>query len=701
MRVERTAMLLRDKRALLLLDNFEQVVDAAPVVADLLAACPDLTVLATSRAPLRLSGEHEHPVPPLALAEPEVAAGENAPAVRLFVARAQTVQAAFALTPENAPIITAICRRLDGLPLAIELAAVRVKVLTPAALLVRLEQRLPLLTGGGRDLPARQRTMRDVIAWSYDLLGPAEQALFRRLVVFVGGFSLAAAEAVCTSRPPVSPVLDGVATLVDASLLRQEPGPGGEPRFLMLETIREYGLERLAEAGEEQGARAAHAAYFVTFDERLDPNRVALEERVDDRLWRIETEHPNLRAALTYMEETGDATGMLRLAGALAIFWHHRGYLGEGRRWLEWALAHTDDAPTAVRARALAGLSLVAWSQGDKELAGPLAEASLAIAGQIGDAQLAALATHLLGLAAFIDGRWERAGQLMNDALGRWRALGSRSDEAMALKTLAAIALGVGDTGMCRQLAGESLTLFRALGHPSGAASALGYLGRAALDRGDERGAARAYHEAIEIWIGIDARWSAISMIPNVTEAALFPRWTGVDDRRLLVFALAGLAGIAAGHGQLDPAATLAGAVDARIDEVGAPVSPLIHASHERTITVIRSLLGEARFAALCAAGRTMPLAEVIAEASAITVPATPLAGTGPLTSRERDVLRLVAVGWTDREIADALFVSPRTVNAHVASILAKLGVPTRRAAAARARDEGWLPTDDQPSGNT
>ena len=262
--IERLKAVLRDKRLLLVLDNFEQVIEAAPLVADLLGACPDVTMLVTSRVRLRLSGEREVPVAPLGLAALDrhrsVADVATSDAVRLFVARAEAVQPDFALTPDNAVAVAEICRRLDGLPLAIELAAARVKVLPPAALLARLDHRLPLLTGGGRDLPERQQTMRAAIAWSHDLLTPEEQVLFRRLAVFAGGFTLEAAEAVASGsgEPGIDP-FEGVASLLDKSLLRQEAGPGGEPRFVMLETVREFALEQLVASGEEGAIRERHA----------------------------------------------------------------------------------------------------------------------------------------------------------------------------------------------------------------------------------------------------------------------------------------------------------------------------------------------------------------------------------------------------------------------------------------------------------
>jgi excisionase family DNA binding protein len=699
--IKRLAATLRDRQTLVVLDNFEQVVEAAVDIATLLEACPDLTVLATSRVPFHVSAEHEHVVPPLALAgtgeAPSFEEAMESEAVRLFVARAEAVNEDFLFMSENAPEVAAICRRLDGLPLAIELAAARTKVVPPSALLARLEQRLPLLTGGGRDLPARQQTMRDAIAWSYDLLTSEEQALFRRLAVFVGGSSLDAAEAVggagtddvsvpshCVAASSTA-VLDGIAALVDASLLRQEPSPSGIPRYLMLETVREYGLERLEVSGGAGAARDAYAAYFLAFCERQHPNRVEPGERVDDRYRRIETELPNLRAALAHLANAGDAAAVLRMAGALAVFWDHRGYYLEGQRWLEWALANTAETVTASRGRALCGLGLILWSQGRHERALSLAQDCLAIAERIGDKELIGEALHLLGLVEYFQRRWDRAGPLLERALGLRRELGLDAEVAVNLMLLSGVADGLGETEVAASHAEESLAIFRRIGHAAGAANTLCQLARLAAARGDDRGAALAYHEALGLWAGVGHHWA-------------------------IVRALAGLAAIAAAHGQPEQAATLVGAVDARADEVGVPIStsvfPFAGASYDQAAADAHDILGEEWFSDLRAAGRALPLEEAVAVATAVTVPVVPVdaigldqsaSGRDTLTARERDVLHLVATGRTDCEIAEVLFISQRTVNNHVASIRAKLGVSTRKDAVARAREQGWLPAGDWP----
>ncbi len=677
---EQVAAALRGRSLLLVFDNFEHLLPAVSLVGDLLVAAPGLTVLVTSRTTLRLSAERVFPVPPLTLPDPDTAdavAASQTEAVQLFLARARAVKPDFTLD-DNAGAVAEICRRLDGLPLAIELAAARVPVLRPRALLARINRRLSILTGGPRDAPRRLQTMRDAIAWSYDLLPPLEQTLFRRLAVFSGGCTLEAAAAVAGSE---ANVLDGVASLVTSNLLRQEEGAGSEPRFTMLETIREFGLERLEETGDRTIAQTAHAAHFVSFGERQHPNRVGQLERIDDRILRIAAEEANLRAALTYMAAHEDAGGVLCLAGALAVFWHLRGQLREGRRWLEWALDHTAEAPTAPRGQALAGLALILWAQGLYEHATTAADAGFAIAEEIADKEIAANSLHVLGLIAFVQTQLHRAGPILEHARRLWRELDAHAEEAWALDLLGRVADGLGDAELAASRAEESLAIFRTLGHASGAATALDRRAKLARDRGDDRRAALARLEGLRLWSDIGDRWP-------------------------IVQALAGLSEIASAHDQPHAAATLIGAIDALEQEVGAPIFPSARVNYDRAVAVARAALGEEQFANLRAAGRTLRLENAVAVAAAVAVPAArggvagqyrspPIAGA--LTNREQDVLRLVAEGRTDREIADHLFLSHRTVNAHVARILAKLDVRTRREAALRGRELGLLAAGDAP----
>lgn len=386
--VERLKEHLQDKRLLLVLDNFEHVAQAAPVVTELLTACPHLKVLATSRQALHLSGEQEYPVPPLGLPDlkhiPETGDLLKSPAVALFVARARAVKPDFRLTGESAESVAGICHRLDGLPLAIELAAARVRLLPPRALLARLEQRLPLLTGGALDLPERQQTLRNTIDWSHDGLDEEERRLFRRLSVFVGGFTLHAAEAVCNAtEDPPGDTLDRLTSLIDKSLLRQTAHVDGEPRFTMLETIREYALERLAAGEEADEIQNVHAAYYLALAEEAEPELNGAEQRA--WLERLEAEHANLRAALQRSLEREDRETALRLGGALWRFWLSQGHLNEGRRWLEEALAGGGGASASTRARALNGAGTLAHYQGDYGRAAELCGESLQLSRRLED----------------------------------------------------------------------------------------------------------------------------------------------------------------------------------------------------------------------------------------------------------------------------------------------------------------------------
>ena len=405
--LKRLKDVLSQRQMLLLLDNFEQVVDASVQLVDLLAACPMLKILVTSREALHVQAEHEFPVPPLELPDPkrlpELAVLSHNAAIALFLQRAQAVKPDFQLTNANARAIVEICVRLDGLPLAIELAAARMKLLPPQALLARLDQRLAVLTGVSRDLPARQQTLRNTIAWSYNLLDAAEQRLFRRLSVFVDGCTLQAVEAVCAAldnNGETVQALDGIASLVDKSLLQQTEQEGEEPRFMMLETIREYGLERLAVNGEMEAARQAHAEYYLWL----------LEEQVEPLLWgprqvwwlkRLDQEHGNLRAALGWFLEGGDAKQniekSLRLGAALRSFWMVRGYYSEGRNFLEQALARSEGIEKAVRAKGLWAAATMARFQHDIDLAEALIKESLTLYRELEDRRGIAYAIYYLG----------------------------------------------------------------------------------------------------------------------------------------------------------------------------------------------------------------------------------------------------------------------------------------------------------------
>lgn len=699
------ARALGRSQLVLVLDNFEHVLPAAPEVAALLQHCPRLKVLVTSRAPLHVSGEHEYPVLPMRLAAPGAASAAGigaAPAVRLFVARARAVEPGFALTDENAIAVAAICARLDGLPLAIELAAARNKVLSPALLLPRLAYRLPLLSGGPRDAPARLQTMQAAIAWSYDLLDEDERTLFRRLAVFVGGFDLRAAEAVASlgavSEPPeqrATRTLEGITSLVDKSLVQGVTGHHRGQRFTLLETIREFARERLEEAGEAGRVRAAHAAHFVAMDAHLDPNVTTPGERFEDRLLALEAEFPNFRAAYTWLAEAGDGTSVTRLAGALAIFAHHRGDLEENRRWIEWGLAHAPDEPSVWRARALAGLSLVLWSLGDLAQAEALAESAQVMAEAVQDAWLVALAIHLRGIATHALGRLAQARALMEETLAMQLALGQISSGSMAMRVLGAICYDQGDLDRASQYASDALATFQRLGHLAGAASALELIARMARDGGDMERALAGYHDALRLWEQTDAHWSAIAH--GVLGATQFPRWASIDYRRLVVLALDGVAAIAAHYDLHRQAATLLGGVHSRRQAVDTHFPGLLN-THDETCRIAAATLGAEQFAALHRRGERMPLAEIVSFALDVRLGALALAGdvtvAAPgqhLTNRQLDVLRLVCAGRTDREIAETLFISHRTAQDHVSNLLHKLGATNRAEAASIAVRQGLV----------
>jgi len=494
---ERLRQALATKQILLVLDNVEHLVEVAPAIGELLAACPGLKVLATSRLPLRLRGEREYPVPPLTLPPAKETAPEQLlqnEAVRLFVARAQAVRAEFTLTPEVAPAVAEITRRLDGLPLAIELAAARVRLLPPTALLARLEKRLPLLTGGPRDAPARQQTLRKAIAWSYDLLSGDEQALFRRLSIFAGGFSMEAAEAVANPRGELN-VLDGLDQLSEHSLLRSVTAADGEPRFTMLETIREYGLERLAESGDEEVTRRAHAAFFLTLAIEAD----AALRGPNQGIWfeRLETEQDNFRSALGWAL-TGQPETALGLVAALYGFWSYRGYFTEARDWTERALATGAAAAPDVRAQALNWSSRLAWRRADYETASSLAEEALALARSVDDRSSEAWALMNLGSIANALGDVKRAASLSTEAEACFLSIGDRHGAAMAIIDQATVAGAAGDVDRRQELLERSLAEFRAIGDRIEAASPLFALGRHELEQGHLDRARTLLEEVLE-----------------------------------------------------------------------------------------------------------------------------------------------------------------------------------------------------------
>jgi predicted ATPase len=611
---------LKDRQLLLVHDNYEQEQPAALHVAELLMACRRLTVLVTSRALLHISGEQEFPVPPLALPDPARALaaetlGQYA-AVSLFVQRARDARPGFSLTEANASAVAEICHRLDGLPLAIELAAARIRLLSPEALLRRLEHRLPVLTGGARDLPERQRTLRDAIAWSHDLLDDAERDLFRRLSVFVGGFTLDAVDAVASGEwrgtreePPDSPLLtlhsplDIVASLVDKSLLRYDDGSDGEPRFRMLETIREFAGERLEASGEAASMRQRHAAYYLALAEEAEIElRGARQAAWLDRL---EAEHDNLRAVLARCQaEPTDAAGDpavvelgLRLAGALLWFWLVRGYVTEGYRWLRAVLATWDQvAPaagaTSARGKALAGAGHLAQYLGDYAESVAFLEESVAVLRAAGDEHGLAWSLGQLGEVARNRGDYPRAAALLGESLSLARRLGERWTMYHVLYRLGEMARNRGDYPQATALYEESLVIRREFGDKRGIAAALHSLGFLAREQGRPLHAAAIFEQSLTLH-------------------------SEVGNKIGIAMCLEGLAGSALAARQPERAARLLGAVEALCEVIGAPLLPAERAHYDRDRVVARDALGEVAFTVAWAEGRAMPLEQAIAEALA------------------------------------------------------------------------------------
>ena len=490
---------VRDKELLLLLDNFEQVLDAAPSVWSLLAAAPRLRIIVTSRAALRLAAEQEYMVPPLSLPGPDHPLSRErlmqCEAIALFVARAQAVKPDFQLDAENAAEVAQICLQLEGLPLAIELAAARVKILSVPMLLARLGSRLKLLTGGGRDLPARQQTMRATIGWSYDLLNEEDKRLFRRLSVFVPGCTLAAVEAVCGD---CDDALDALSSLVDKSLLRQHQGDDGEMRFGMLAIIQEYGRERLAESGEEDALRRQHARFYLELAESAEPElRGAQQGR-----WLncLEEEHDNLQAAMAWSIERGEAETGLAIAGSLWRFWYMRSYFTTGRKWLSALLELPGGQERSPqRAHALNGLGNLAYSQGDYAPARAAHEQSLAISRSLEDQRGVAAALNNLALIARAEACYADACTLLEQALALNRKLGNRGWEASNLNNLGGVMHAQGDYKAARALQEQSLRLFTALSDRWGMAQALGELGDAVADQAEFQTAHDLYERSLAL----------------------------------------------------------------------------------------------------------------------------------------------------------------------------------------------------------
>jgi predicted ATPase/serine/threonine protein kinase len=617
---------------LLVLDNFEHLVTAAPLVAQMLTAGRKLKVVVTSQAPLHIYGEHEFPVPPLDLPDPKsmpaLEALSRLPAIALFVERAQAVKHQFALTKENAPAVATICARLDGLPLAIELAAARTKLLSPPAMLARLESRLNLLTGGARDLPRRQQTLRNTVEWSYGLLDSAEQTLFRRLSAFTSGCTLEAVEAVCDTKGDLGlDVLDGMTSLVDKSLMQQAEQVDKETRFTMLSTIREYALERLAESDDESATRRAHAAYYLVLAEEGAEGIAAQPEWLD----RFEVEHENLRLAIDYLIKTGDAEWGMRLGAALFRFWETREHLTEGRDALGRILAMEGaTARPKLRARLLFAAAVLAATQGDYRSGRPLFEESLETCVKLDDRRGVAVALNALAVNERDRGEFAVASQLFEQCLGIWKELGDPTDIARALSNLASVMKTQCEYERAFSLYDECLSMFRQAGDGTGVAWTLNYLGDVAREKAD-LAAARSYCEqSLSEFRRLCDNWGIASTLCDLASLSC-DQGNHAEARRLygegiklfrelgykrgIARALECLAVSASAQSNAEQSLHLAGAAAALRQQLGVPLQPSAQRRLEKALEFARRTLGNAAGLTAWMEGWAMPVDQAVHEA--------------------------------------------------------------------------------------
>jgi predicted ATPase/DNA-binding CsgD family transcriptional regulator len=655
---EPLAAILRDTLArgviLLVLDNFERVMGAATFVAELLTAAPDLACLVTSREPLHIRAERVLPVGPLPVPTPELsdlAAIASTPSVALFEDRGRARQPEFAVTSENAATIAAICRRLDGLPLAIELAAAQISVLPPHVILARLEAHEPFVLGAAPDLPARHRTLSAAVGWTYDLLDAADQRVFRGCGVFSGTFGVAAVAALVGERPDwPRDILGTLARLADKSLLQVADAGSDEPRFRLLETIRGFALDALAERGELVETRRRQALYFADLAERAEQRLVGPAMAVT--LDQLERDYDNFRAALYWsLEDDGELVVGLRLAGALNRFWMLRGHLSEARQWLERALPRSLKAPAEVRAKALNAAGVLAGLQGDNVAAEVFFRESFHLWEAVGNLNRMAAAIGNIGLAAQDRQDTEQAKRCFHEAERLYTAGGDRRGVAVSIGSRAHLARQEGHTQEAVELLQAALAVFREVGDPRGAANSLANLGHALVALGEPGRSADYFREALEIR-------RSLGNTLGIAEC------------------LEGFAATAAAVRQARRAARLLGAAATLREITGAPLPTTDRRQYEAVLRRIHQELSPEALAREQAIGRAYAPEQAIEYA--LQVGAGRSVARGVLTRREREIAVLVSRGFTNRQIADALMLSRRTVSTHLEHIFAKLGVQAR-----------------------
>ncbi|HET9911998.1 MAG TPA: tetratricopeptide repeat protein [Anaerolineales bacterium] len=675
---------LRARELLLVIDNCEHLITTcAQLVDTLLHACPDLRILATSREPLGIPGEIVWSVPSLSLPEPQpwhdptsaqaaLPIYRQSEAVQLFVERATAVSPHFKLAARNGAWIADICRRLDGIPLAIELAAARVRLLTVEHLAARLDDRFKLLTSGSRTAPPRHQTLYATLDWSYALLSETEQRLLRRLSIFAGGWTLEAAEEVCADEHlPRGEILDALARLVDKSLVVVQEN-NGAVRYHFLETIRQFARERLVESNEFEKMRFPHLKFFLRLAEEAEP----LLFSPDQAQWfeRLEMENDNFRAALEWALESNNAATALRWVGALWFFWFIRDHYREGQERLSRALAEPGaDAPSSARARALNASGFMSWIRGDYAQARILFEEALTLANKLGDQTEIAMATRNLGLVSSWERDYATARVLLEKSVMLWRELGDKSQAGWALPFLADVVLYQGDLQRAQSLYEESAAVMREQRDKIVLAYPLRRMGCIALKSGDYEKAMALCQESLEL---------------NLQ----------VGDKRGVVACLAGLAATAVARGQMAEAVRLFAAVQVQLDTLGITLYPADQMEYESNMALVREQLEEVAFNTAWSEGKTMTLEQSIAytleprreqAAKSSTARRMEKEIFGGLTEREREVAALIAQGKSNREIATAMSVGVKTVETYVTRILSKLVFESRVQIATWAIEKG------------